>query len=246
MLVSTRTRAYKVSFTTQARSKTGVFCTRARIKITSASSYSIESSQHNNTMLSSSNHRRSLSNTQTSLHQDLTVELVTNSSKVFDEAEKTLREAYEHRVASHGAYDHNALATLHTLAELIKMEDLREGVALLEECQRGYVSSLGAHHRVSLGVMLSLSDAYVVMGRHEEAYQVLHAVHRHFQRTQGKNHPDTFSAGDKLAAACAAAGTEEGSFVIVVIGNTVFQNWLFLSICTPFLSALHKTVTSIY
>ena len=42
-----------------------------------------------------------------------------------------------------GAYDENALATLHALAELVKMEDLREGVALLEECQRGYVYSLG-------------------------------------------------------------------------------------------------------
>ena len=53
-------------------------------------------------MLSSSNHRRSLSNISQSLHQELTVELVTSSSKVFDEAEATLREAYEHRVASHG------------------------------------------------------------------------------------------------------------------------------------------------
>ena len=55
-------------------------------------------------MLSSSNHRRSLSNISQSLHQELTVELVTSSSKVFDEAETTLREAYEHRVASHGTY----------------------------------------------------------------------------------------------------------------------------------------------
>ena len=105
-----------------------------------------------------------------------------------------------------GAYDVKALATLHTLAELVKMEDLREGVALLEECQRGYVASLGAHHRVSLGVMLSLSDAYVVMGRHEEALTMLHAVHKHFQRTLGLDHPDTFSAGDLLAAACSASG----------------------------------------
>lgn len=113
-----------------------------------------------------------------------------------------------------GAYDVNSLATLHTLAELVKMEDLREGVALLEECQRGYVASLGAHHRVSLGVMLSLSDAYVVMGRHEEALTMLQAVHKHFQRTLGLEHPDTFSAGEKLAAACAASGiTKKAAFL---------------------------------
>ena len=35
---------------------------------------------------------------------------------------------------------------------------------------------------------------------------MLNAVHKHFQRTLGRDHPDTFSAGDKLAAACAASG----------------------------------------
>ena len=44
VLVFTRTRAYIVSFTTQALAKTGVFCTRTRIEITINSS--INSSLH--------------------------------------------------------------------------------------------------------------------------------------------------------------------------------------------------------
>ena len=66
--------------------------------------------------------------------------------QAYEAAEAALREAYEHRVASHGARDQQALATLHTLAELVKMENMREGAELLEECQRGCVAASPAFH----------------------------------------------------------------------------------------------------
>jgi len=126
--------------------------------------------------------------------------------QAYTEAEATLREAYEHRVGSHGAHDAQALATLHTLAELVKMEDSREGAGLLEECQRGCFAALGVDHPLTLGVMLSLADTYAALGRFADALWLYSAVHSHFAREHGDTHPQTLAVGDRFAAGCVAAG----------------------------------------
>jgi tetratricopeptide (TPR) repeat protein len=118
----------------------------------------------------------------------------------YDEAETTLREAYEHLVKENGAFDAHSLAMLHTYAELVKIHDLREGSELLEECQRGCIITYGAEHAISLGIMTSLADTYAEMGRAENALWLYRAVYSHRCARNGAEHPETLNCSDKLAA----------------------------------------------
>lgn len=97
---------------------------------------------------SSSSQRRSsvAYSAETTSNKELADAFSSAPIQAYEAAEAALREAYEHRVASHGARDQQALATLHTLAELVKMENMREGAELLEECQRGCVAASPAFH----------------------------------------------------------------------------------------------------
>ena len=89
---------------------------------------------------------------------------------------------------------------LYKYAELVKVHDIREGSEMLEECQRGCIATHGADHPISVGIMLSLADVYVEMGKAESALCLYRAVYNHHCNRNGKDHPETLNCGDKLAA----------------------------------------------
>ena len=141
----------------------------------------------------------------------------------YDDAETALREAYEHLVKERGAFDTHSLAMLHTYAELVKVQDLREGSELLEECQRGCITTYGAEHDVSLGIMMSLADTYVEMGKAEDALWLYRTIYKHRCNRDGVNHPETLICTDKLAAGYAKLGNYSRAEQLLVAHLAVLE-----------------------